>query len=239
MVEVIDKYNKEEEKEFDTMRSLGIKHHIPFVESHVEYEVAVGKDILYRSKGRAHSFVRNLYNIVAMQSMALNSNRDPNGTGAFGPGTTRTKNTDGVTQSIDGAVGFCMLSNNLDAVNFGYLGNVSRDDRGIIIGTGVGAESFEDYSLGTQIADGIGAGQVVYNIMVAPTVTYAALLWTVVYSRYFNNNSGGIIAVDESGIMGYYNGNCIIVSRDLTGGINLPDTGQFKVVYTFTMTYPS
>ncbi|GAH72404.1 unnamed protein product, partial [marine sediment metagenome] len=60
--------------------------------------------------------------------------------------------------------------------------------------------------------------------------------------RYFNNNSGGNVDVNEVALVtnGYFGGAHIwMQSRDKLGAtVTVPSTGQLKVTYTVELTYP-
>jgi hypothetical protein len=62
--------------------------------------------------------------------------------------------------------------------------------------------------------------------------------------RYFNNNSGGNVDINEASIYAaiYVNdpGNYVAVCRDkLASTVTVHDTGQLKVTYTIQLTYPA
>jgi len=71
---------------------------------------------------------------------------------------------------------------------------------GIVLGTGVGAESNADYALGTKIASGTGSGQLDYGpqSFVTPYVNGSYI--DFVLSRSFYNASGSPITVTEFGL---------------------------------------
>ena len=61
--------------------------------------------------------------------------------------------------------------------------------------------------------------------------------------RYFNNNSGGNVNVNEVGIVAYlqgqYNQNYMMSRDKLAATITVPNTGQLRVTYTIQLTYPA
>jgi len=63
--------------------------------------------------------------------------------------------------------------------------------------------------------------------------------------RYFNNNSGGDVNVNEVALVDYVGcrGSAIdkvFMSRDkLASTVTVPNTGQLKVTYTVQLTYPA
>jgi hypothetical protein len=118
-------------------------------------------------------------------------------------------------------------------------GVVTDDDNGVVIGTGSTAVTISDYKLETQIAEGVGAGQMEHQAgtKTEPTVAGSSISCTL--KRIFINNSGNTITVTESGIYCYGGGTtwdfCIV--RDvLPAGVAVPDGGAITVTYTLTVT---
>ena len=118
---------------------------------------------------------------------------------------------------------------------------------GILVGSGTSAESFEDYVLQTLIAEGTGAGQLNYVATDVPTKSYVAgtKTWTITWIRYMNNNSGGDVSVNEVALVtrGEIAGLSNVrwaMSRDKLGAtVTIPNTGQLKVTYSLSLTFPS
>ncbi len=75
--------------------------------------------------------------------------------------------------------------------------------KGIRVGTGSTAESFEDYVLGTQISHGDAGGELRYFEMQANNYSWSGgtRQWTTEFRRYFTNHSGGSIVVAELGLV--------------------------------------
>ncbi len=129
-----------------------------------------------------------------------------------------------------------------------YLASAGISNYGIVVGSGSEVEDFNGYKLSSLIANGTAAGQLTYQIGDSPTVTWdnPSLTFSASWVRYFNNNSGGDISVNEVGLVGnfwiafYFSGTQkVLVSRDvLASTVTVPDTGQLKVTYTINMTYP-
>jgi len=108
---------------------------------------------------------------------------------------------------------------------------------GLVVGTGSGAVTLTDYRLGTQIAHGVGAGQLSYGGtgLVAPSTSGADRSWQA--SRTFTNSSGGDITVNEVGIYVYSsNPYYYCIARDLTGGVLIANTKVGTLTYTFKIT---
>ncbi len=72
---------------------------------------------------------------------------------------------------------------------------------GLQVGTSNTAITKNDNALNTKIADGGGASQLVYNIMVISAATAVAGGYRVTLSRQFDNNSGSTITVEECGVV--------------------------------------
>jgi hypothetical protein len=101
--------------------------------------------------------------------------------------------------------------------------------------------------LQTKIANGVGAGQLSYIEQVGHAIAYNA--GTRVLSnamvRYFNNNSGNDIEVNEVALVvnqpqgGTVYGKWVQARDKLASTVTVPNTGQLKVTYTIQLTYPA
>ena len=110
---------------------------------------------------------------------------------------------------------------------------------GIVVGSGTNAESNTDIALQTKIANGSGAGQLLYGNhsyintkIVGANVDYEM-------SRTFMNDSGGSVTINEIGIYskmydGSYRYVCLV--RDLTGGVTVTDGNSIFVRYVLRTT---
>lgn len=87
-----------------------------------------------------------------------------------------------------------------NANSFHMVVGAGSDVFGIVVGTGTGAVAVTDTKLGTQIANGSGAGQLAYlqDAFTTPATIGSTHSFTV--SRGFTNNSGGQINVTEVGM---------------------------------------
>jgi hypothetical protein len=230
-----------EEQKYRKLRKLGQELHIPIPEAFWALEVfdKEGK-LLQRHKQRSHSWLRNAYNHLASELLAKDAND-----ATFGAGKLSIKKEDASVKFGANPITLGWGSS-MDAPPLGYLGGAGQNTVGIIVGTGVTAESFEDYMLAVKIANGVGAGQLSYIASDPHVVTYNA--GTKVLQdqlvRYFNNNSGGDITVNEAGLIcnGYVKGegHQWLQCRDkLAAGVTVPNTGQLRVTYTMRLTYPA
>jgi len=102
--------------------------------------------------------------------------------------------------------------------------------------------------LQTPVAEGTGANQLNHATSELHSVSYAALALKNELVRYFNNNTVGETNVDVNEVAlvcyGYKPGTAaaekFVVSRDkLASTVTIPHTGQLKVTYTISLTYPS
>jgi hypothetical protein len=129
---------------------------------------------------------------------------------------------------------------------FLHRDHLDSENIGIVIGTGVGAVTPTDFALGTQIAHGRVAGQMEYGgcDVAGFIITHPNGQFTI--RRFFENNSGGGITVEEVGIYasgcgGYPGGNApyawpFCIARDLTGGVAVADTELLEATYTVQIT---
>ncbi|HUV55794.1 MAG TPA: hypothetical protein VMV84_01045, partial [Dehalococcoidales bacterium] len=191
-------------------------------------------ELIQRHKQRSHSWTRNAYNIMFCQ-LAGKDGDDV----TFGAGKLCFKKTTG---AIDGDDRPCLIGDaTVDATTYGYRAAAGIVTRGILVGQGEDAESFEDYVLQTPILEGTGANQLNHVTSEAHAISYAALTLKNELVRYFNNNSGGDIDVNEVALVtNYISSYCALTSRDkLASTVTIPSTGQLKVTYTIQLTYPA
>ncbi|MBA7677972.1 hypothetical protein ES703_86239 [subsurface metagenome] len=108
---------------------------------------------------------------------------------------------------------------------------------GIVVGTGVGAVIPADFALGTQIAHGRGGGELEYGGCELLNIVFVNPNGEFTIRRYFTNNSGGGITVEEVGIysvgVNYSTSGAwpFCIARDLTGGIAVADTEILRATY--------
>lgn len=228
------------ERKYQQLKRLGQELKIPTFEAFLELEVRDGNgQIMHHHRQRSHSWVRNAYNLLFCQMAA----KDANDT-TFGAGKLSGKQTNGTVRGVGYPFGYGE-SNSVDGTSYGLRAAAGVDTKGIQVGSGTNAESFEDYALQTQITNGTGAGQLSYIASEVHSISYDAgtkvLRNTLV--RYFNNNSGGNVNVNEVGIVAYLQGQFnqnYMMSRDkLPATITVPNTGQLRVTYTIQLTYPA
>lgn len=231
-----------EEQKYERLRKLAQELHIPMPEAFLTLEVfdKNGK-LLQRHHQRSHSWVRNAYNLMFVQLAGKGLTGD-----GFGAGKISIKETDASVKDSSGATATHSGTASPDAVGGGYLEHAGHVVHGILVGSGVNAENFEDYVLQTPIAEGAGAGQLNHAQSEANVLTWtpATMVLKNELVRYFNNNSGGNVDVNEVCIAarGTYASSFMefITSRDKTPStVTVPDTGQLKVTYSVQLTYPA
>lgn len=225
-----------EEQKYERLRKLGQELHIPIPEAFLTLEV-FNKDgkLLQRHHQRSHSWVRMAYNLMFCQLAGKDADDE-----TWGAGKLSWKKTDGSIYFADKP---CSMGEDqsVDGITYGYRAPAGDDTKGIIVGSGTNAESFEDYCLQTQIMEGSGAGQLNHVQSEEHSISYAALTMKNTLVRYFNNNSGGNIDVNEVALVAdMLPALNAMTSRDkLTSTVTVPDTGQLKVTYTIQLVYPA
>jgi len=219
---------------------LGMKLGVPV--PYATYSVDVIKDgnVIDHREGYSRSWNRNFYNWL----IAGVCHKTPDST-VFGAGYLSMKGIDGNMFSTGYIVRFYVSASVYNPeTNTGYYGPINTSARGIVVGTGTGPEIFNDYALGTLIASGTGSGQLSYQESRNPTKTWnsGSSQFVVSWKRYFNNNSGASITVNEMGIYGYFDRSpySYMVCRDkLSSGIELPDAAQLLATYNIITQFPT
>lgn len=176
------------------------------------------------------SWTRNMANILASQFCALNATS----AASWGDTHLSLKNESG---TVRGNTGYPIGAGSATPM-YAVLGD---DTQGVVIGTGSGATSFEDYTL-TKIAHGSGGGQMWYFAFeeIIQTWNSGPRTWDIEMVRMFRNYSGGSITVNEVGLVGRYIYNtvsfddCLVARDKLTSGIAVADDGVLAARYSYT-----
>lgn len=164
----------------------------------------------------SHTWVRNMYMILLNRTMKAVGD----GSG-YGDGELNVKLTTG---SISAPTSSSFYSVDWEAA----AGTLS----GIVVGTSATAWDFDDYKLGTIVAHGNTTNCLSYVLGPAPTAGWVGDVLTVTGLRYFNNNSGGTIGINEVGLYMVPVVTTIMTARDVLGAtVNVPDSGQLLVTY--------
>lgn len=233
----------DEEKLYDELRNLGKRLHVPIPEAFWEFEVRDKNGrVVQRLRQRSHSWVRNAYNHLFGNLAGKDLDN-----GNYGAGYLSVRDTNGYIRAGNGP-GISDAGISWDGTSWGYRAPAGEDEWGILVGSGANPESFEDYILQTKINDGTGAGQLSHVQSEGHNVTWDAPNLTMKNElvRYFNNNSGASVDVNEVGLFprGYIMGssapaNYMFARDKLASTVTVPDTGQLKVTYTVQLTYPA
>lgn len=219
--------------ELDAHNQNAIRLHIPtapvtWVDLMVED--ADGKKV-HQHREKANSWVRNYYNLIA--GAFLPSARSA----TFGLGYLGLKTT-------NGSAGFnTTLDDYITGLSSYWVGDVSNSAYGIVVGTGVAAESFESYALSSLVATGNSAGQMAYQAGTLGTATYNAETkkWTQTMTRIFNNNTASTVTITEVGLymQGVYNAVFMLDRSLLASAVPVPAANKLTVTYTTEMTFPA
>lgn len=217
-----------EELEHQEFERLSLKLGIPVPRVFIKLESEKGGRILERYQDRSRTWNRNFWNMV-LCFIAYQPGVATN----FGAGYLSFKDTTAAVASV---------GSNL--INIKVQGAVNDGTYGIQVGRGVGAESFEGYALGTPVVNGTGTNQLVYSAMGAGSQNYNAgtRVWTITLSRVMNNNSSGIIGLNEVALTyQFHTGSTyLMLNRDLLGStFNVAIGAQLTVTYNITLTFPA
>jgi len=85
---------------------------------------------------------------------------------------------------------------------FGFVGDIGESTRGIIVGTGTGAEAFNTYALGTQIAHGTNTGELFHYESTVSSFDFSNIDNMAYFSlsRSYKNKSGASVNIAEVGL---------------------------------------
>jgi hypothetical protein len=119
---------------------------------------------------------------------------------------------------------------------------IEGEKMGIVVGTGVGAVTPLDIALGTRILHGTQAGRFEYGGCELLSIAFADPNGQFTWRRYFTNNSGGLITVQEAGIYSIgtdWDDNYawpFCIARDLTGAVGVNNTELLRATYVIQIT---
>lgn len=236
---LVTRPSQSEEFARKSLRGLGRSMDVPILEAKIGAEVfdRFGNPIIDHQQ-YSHSFTRNMFNQIISTAGSIESH----GTG-FQNGDVSSKEPDGtiVTGNFSsGPAGFAVEGLNTR----GFRADAAEVTKGIVVGTGTTAESFDDFNVESIIAEGTGVGQMNYTQMAVPTVSFSAPNLSVEWIRFINNNSAAQISVGEVVMFQLttdFDGspNQVLVSRDvLSSVLPVAATAQLKITYTVTLAYP-
>lgn len=234
-----------QERKYRKMEKLGGKLGIPIPGMHCRRQIFLdGLETFDSGTIRSHTVNRNYYNMVFAYA-----NWKSLDDATFQTGSLSLKDTG--SNIIKTAGGHILYSYDGFAIDIDarsatghLLATAGSIANGIVIGTNSGGESFEGDSLGAIIANGSAGGEMDYSQSELHAITNATLTLKNTLIRDFNNNSGGSITVEEAGI---YVGvewldvanKQIMITRDLTGGDAIADSGAYRYTYESTLVFPS
>lgn len=234
------KLDPKEERAFDALRKLGQKLHVPIPEAKWKLEVLLGGKVVQSYEARCHSWTRNAYNTLFSALAGVDGDD-----AVWGGGNVNIKNPAGVVD--EGPYPICAdRTFSFLTASKGYTAGAGLATTGIVVGSGTNVEDFENHVLQTLIVNGTGAGELNYVASEAYAISYAGLVLSAELVRYFNNNTVGETDVNVNEVGLIMNGYCDQVyqpwynARDhLASTVVVPSTGQLKVTYIISLTYPS
>jgi len=157
-------------------------------------------------------------------------------------------NTGGTTYSY--TVG-CTSSSITNCSGMGYPNSSKNYPSYLVmiqVGSGQQSNPYNAHSLASPIANGSGAGQLVYGTVTTPSGFMASGDSVYFYvSQAFNNQSGGTVNITEVGIIIQFQLTCcccggstnygqLLVWYDvLSSPISVPNGGSVTIYYTFTV----
>lgn len=147
-----------------------------------------------------------------------------------GEGNIPATDTSGAEQIIYAAPVACGIMLMIDAA-------VNVSTHGIVIGTGDTAVTNEDYTLETQLTEGIGAGNITHGVVVIGTAEVVGANVDLEIKRSFTNNTGSTITVKEAGVYVFNDPRVHCIIRDvLSPAKDVPDNCSITVYYTIRTT---
>jgi len=245
--------SKQSERKYRRLARMGQELQIPITECFLQMDVlSPDGEILHSHKQRSHSWNRNFYTMLFDTICGKDTNDTTTGAGktsllANSYGSIRVVNY-GLIPAMIYAGGGGQYQYDGDAVSgcsAGIRAPVANSDFGILVGSGTDAEDFEGWKLSTQILNGNATGQLSHQASNPHMVSYDTPTKTLsdLLIRFFNNNSGGDILVNETalvyaiGAFGTFN---TMFGRDLLSStVTVPDAGQLKVAYTISLVFPA
>lgn len=229
------------EREYRKMEKLGSKFSIPIPGMFLRRQIFLdGEEIFDSGRQRSDTVNRNHFNMMFCQAAA----KDGDDSGSFGTAFLSIKSTGGTIFAGNNAITLhTTLGYDIRDASRGLLATAGSVLNGIVAGTSSGAEDFEGFALGTLIVNGSAAGEMDYSQSELHAVTNSTLTLKDTLIRDLNNNSGGSITAQETGIYtGIYVGGTqrqAMMTRDLTGGDVVADAAQYRITYEITLVYPS
>ena len=195
--------------------------------------------ILSNQYGPGHSWTRNYYNLL----FAIGGEAHGDNSGAFGAGYMSSKQTSGTIRSL---LAIAAIRSGAPILGNGIVNNTTSNTYGIVCGINDTAFNLDQYALQTIIAAGNAAGQLAHVAQAAPAIAYTAgtKTWKTTHTRLFNNNSGALITVKESGL--YWSGQFFydslityMIERNVPNpAVDVANGAQLTITYAIEMVFP-
>ncbi len=199
--------------------------------------------ILDEREGKPDSWLRNHFNHATSIGGGIDGDE-----ASWGDGNINIKDTSGNIKNGARPIAQYFSQNLESNSGYGYYAPVATTSRGIILGTGTTAVSWQnDYSIETLIAHGQSANQLYYATSYVP----ANDIWDSgstsriqEWARYYDNFSGSTITANEMGIYGKLTAggsgqtHNMMMARDIISpGLAIPYKAQAKIAYRFSLNY--
>jgi hypothetical protein len=221
----------ERDEKFEKLKKLAVELHIPVPELHLRRKIENPGCETVIKDGRAHTWVRNYYNMIYGASMGALTAIAFTAAGSFGAGSLKIKaSTNSELNPTNGVY--------LTQINISTGMPQAISNGGIWIGTGDTAYSFEQYAMSAIVSSGTATGNLVYGAMAHQTPVYTSETkeWAQTIKRVFNNNSDASITVKETGLAGQ---SSILLARDVLGTADVLNVGaQYTVEYIVKLIFP-
>jgi hypothetical protein len=180
----------------------------------VERHIEMGRLSIYIQIGKKR-FASHSWDVAFIQSLYY----------MFGNAATISiKHTDGTSSN-------CSNFPNLSAA-------AGTTTYGIQVGTGVGAEDIADFQIGTLIAHGNGAGQVLYAAVGGVEAGIVGTVVTGIVTRVLTGNAVGDVSATEITLVGGDGAKFNCEARDLTGGVTIPTGAARTAKYSISTDEP-
>jgi hypothetical protein len=207
-----------EEARFDELKTMCRELKVPSPpEIMIGLKVHEGGVLTFYDIQRGHSWVRNYWNMVAVQVWNASAGS------SYAAGSLAFKNVGG---GIESWTGYWLAA-------YQIIGSIHA-------GTSDAAFALENYALGAVIVSGNGAGQLLKSAMTRGTPAYngGTKVWSNTLACIWNNNSGNSITVKETGLGASYTGGYPLMERSvLSPTVAVANGAQLTVTYTISMDF--
>ena len=202
----------------------------------IDLKGRVVSEVKQPSRSFVSQFTEILYNLMSHNAPTV---ADISNTGRA---LHTTRQQDALLMASCGGDSTLYLRGDAPNVNINGEADYLGDQIGIQVGTGAVAVTANDYVMGTRVAHGQAATQLLYGGSEAEQPVVANPNASILLRRYFTNKSGGSITINEVGIyvpaftaatVAYM----FLICRDVLGaGVAVADTALLRVQYTVQVT---